>query len=163
MPAPSDVTVSPDRDAPAHPTAILAIICISYFMVILDNSIIFTGLPRIESAMQFTPTGLTWVQDAYTLVFGGLLLLGARAGDILGRRRAFMAGFQTFSCIRVKCSARSSWTRHRATRTTSESVKRGSKPVFTSKRWSKSLTCRSLNVPDCDAASRSWERAMKES
>ena len=58
MPAPRDVTASPTREAPAHPTAILAIICISYFMVILDNSIIFTGLPRIESAMAFTPTGL---------------------------------------------------------------------------------------------------------
>ena len=96
MPAPRDVTASPDREAPAHPTAILAIICISYFMGILDNSIIFTGLPRIESAMRFTPTGLTWVQDAYTLVFGGLLLLGARAGDILGRRRVFVIGLVLF-------------------------------------------------------------------
>ena len=77
-------------------TAILAIICISYFMVILDNSIIFTGLPRIESAMGFSPTGLTWVQDAYTLVFGGLLLLGARAGDIVGRRRMFVVGLVLF-------------------------------------------------------------------
>jgi len=96
VPAPRDVTASPTREAPAHPTAILAIICISYFMVILDNSIIFTGLPRIEDAMQFTPTGLTWVQDAYTLVFGGLLLLGARAGDILGRRRMFVIGLVLF-------------------------------------------------------------------
>ena len=65
-------------------------------MVILDNSIIFTGLPRIEAAMQFSPTGLTWVQDAYTLVFGGLLLLGARAGDIVGRRRMFTLGLVLF-------------------------------------------------------------------
>src|ERR1700712_5805829 len=72
-------------------TAVLAIICISYFMVILDNSIIFTGLPRIESSMGFSPTGLTWVQDAYTLVFGGLLLVGARAGDIRGGGRAVPA------------------------------------------------------------------------
>src|SRR3978361_453706 len=77
-------------------TAVLAIICISYFMVILDNSIIFTGLPRIEAAMDFSPTGLTWVQDAYTLVFGGLLLLGARAGDIVGRRRMFVIGLVLF-------------------------------------------------------------------
>lgn len=61
-------------------------------MVILDNSIIFTGLPRIEAAMHFSPAGLTWVQDAYTLVFGGLLLLGARAGDIAGRRDLGCAG-----------------------------------------------------------------------
>lgn len=82
---------------PEHPTAILAIICVSYFMVILDNSIIFTGLPRIQEAMRFTPTGLTWVQDAYTLVFGGLLLLGARAGDIVGRRRMFTVGLVLFA------------------------------------------------------------------
>ncbi|MBM2622358.1 MFS transporter [Actinoplanes sp. LDG1-06] len=81
---------------PAHPTMILAIICLSYFMVILDNSIIFTGLPRIEAAMSFSPTGLTWVQDAYTLVFGGLLLLGARSGDIVGRRRMFIVGLVLF-------------------------------------------------------------------
>jgi hypothetical protein len=58
VPAPRDAIVSSHREAPAHPTAILAIICISYFMVILDNSIIFTGLPRIATAMQFSPSGL---------------------------------------------------------------------------------------------------------
>ncbi|MGH3188597.1 MAG: MFS transporter [Streptosporangiaceae bacterium] len=92
MPAPRSTTAPPARQA----TAILAIICISYFMVILDNSIIFTGLPRIQAAMHFSPAGLTWVQDAYTLVFGGLLLLGARAGDIAGRRRVFTAGLVLF-------------------------------------------------------------------
>jgi hypothetical protein len=74
-----------------------------------------------------------------------------------------IAGFQTFSCMSAKCSTRASRTRQCATRTTSASVKRGSKPVFTSKRWSKSLIWMSLKVPDCVAASRSWERAMKES
>lgn len=80
-----------------HRTAILAIILVTYFMIILDNSIIFTGLPSIQAAMDFSPTGLTWVQDAYTLVFGGLLLLGARAGDIVGRRRLFIIGLVVFS------------------------------------------------------------------
>ncbi|MFF5076546.1 MFS transporter [Actinoplanes sp. NPDC000266] len=78
-------------------TMILVIICLSYFMVILDNSIIFTGLPRIEAAMDLSPTGLTWVQDAYTLVFGGLLLLGARSGDLAGRRRMFIIGLVLFA------------------------------------------------------------------
>jgi len=87
----------PTPRRPARPAMILAIICLSYFMVILDNSIIFTGLPRIEAAMNFTPTGLTWVQDAYTLVFGGLLLLGARSGDIVGRRRMFVIGLVLFA------------------------------------------------------------------
>jgi 4-carboxymuconolactone decarboxylase len=71
-----------------HTTAILAIILVSYFMILLDNSIIFTALPKIHPAMRFSPAGLAWVQDAYTLVFGGLLLLGARAGDLMGRRLA---------------------------------------------------------------------------
>ena len=78
-------------------TAILAVVLISYFMILLDNSIIFTALPAIESAMGLSTTGLAWVQDAYTLVFGGLLLLGARAGDLLGRRRVFVAGLAIFS------------------------------------------------------------------
>jgi EmrB/QacA subfamily drug resistance transporter len=81
----------------AHQTAILAIILVSYFMIILDNSIIFTGLPRIQAEMNLSATGLSWVQDAYTLVFGGLLLLGARLGDILGRRRVFTAGLTVFA------------------------------------------------------------------
>jgi len=87
------------RTEPArrHTRAILAIILISYFMILLDNSIIFTALPTVERALRFSPAGLAWVQDAYTLVFGGLLLLGARAGDLLGRRRVFLFGLVVFS------------------------------------------------------------------
>ncbi|MCU6482534.1 MFS transporter, partial [Arthrobacter sp. A2-55] len=70
---------------------------VSYFMILLDNSIIFTGLPGIQAEMGYTATGLAWVQDAYTLVFGGLLLLGARAGDLLGRRRIFIIGLAVFA------------------------------------------------------------------
>ena len=83
--------------APRHTTAILAIILVSYFMILLDNSIIFTALPTIRTAMHYSTTGLAWVQDAYTLVFGGLLLLGARAGDLLGRRRVFICGVAVFA------------------------------------------------------------------
>jgi MFS family permease len=80
-----------------HTTANLAFILVSYFMILLDNSIIFTALPKIHAAMRFSPAGLAWVQDAYTLVFGGLLLLGARAGDLLGRRRVFVFGLVVFA------------------------------------------------------------------
>src|SRR5580692_8305768 len=66
-------------------------------MILLDNSIIFTALPKIDAAMRLSPAGLAWVQDAYTLVFGGLLLLGARAGDLLGRRRVFVIGLVVFA------------------------------------------------------------------
>jgi EmrB/QacA subfamily drug resistance transporter len=81
---------------PAHPCAILAIILVSYFLILLDNSVVFTGLPSIAAAMNLGPAGLSWVQDAYTLVFGGLLLLGARLGDLLGRRRVFVSGLAVF-------------------------------------------------------------------
>ncbi|MDF2442857.1 MAG: hypothetical protein JWR01_1060 [Subtercola sp.] len=83
--------------APTHRTGILVIILVSYFMIILDNSIIFTGLPSIQAELHFTSTGLSWIQDAYTLTFGGLLLLAARAGDILGRRRLFIIGLVIFT------------------------------------------------------------------
>jgi EmrB/QacA subfamily drug resistance transporter len=93
----SDTSVKPASQGPRHTTAILAVILVSYFMILLDNSIIFTAVPRIQAAMQLSPTGLAWVQDAYTLVFGGLLLLGARAGDLLGRRRVFVFGLAVFA------------------------------------------------------------------
>ncbi|MFE7245640.1 MFS transporter [Streptomyces sp. NPDC057580] len=82
---------------PVHARLILAIICISYFMVILDNSIVFTGLPQIRSDMGFSETGLSWITNAYVLVFGGLLLLGARAGDLFGHRRVFLFSLVVFS------------------------------------------------------------------
>ncbi|MFB6989543.1 MFS transporter [Streptomyces sp. NPDC056304] len=82
---------------PVHATVILAIICVSYFMVILDNSIVFTGLPQIRSDMGFSETGLSWITNAYVLVFGGLLLLGARAGDLFGHRRVFLFSLVVFS------------------------------------------------------------------
>jgi len=81
---------------PAHRTALLAVVLVSYFMILLDNSVIFTGIPSIQAGLDLTPAALSWVQDAYTLVFGGLLLLGARAGDIVGRRRLFVIGLATF-------------------------------------------------------------------
>lgn len=75
---------------------ILAIVLVSYFMIVLDNSIIFTGLPQIQTGLGLSPGGLAWAQNAYTLVFGGLLLLGARMGDLLGRRRIFVIGLALF-------------------------------------------------------------------
>jgi len=80
-----------------HKTAILAIILISYLMIILDVSIVITGLPKIRAALGFSATHLSWIQSAYTLAFGGCLLLAARAGDILGRRRMFLAGLAVFT------------------------------------------------------------------
>ncbi len=56
-------------------TPVLAIILVSYLMIVLDISIVITGLPKIQDGLNFSATGLSWVQNAYTLAFGGLLLL----------------------------------------------------------------------------------------
>lgn len=91
------VSANEEKSTAIHRTGILVIVLVSYFMIILDNSIIFTGLPSIQVELKFSSTGLSWIQDAYTLTFGGLLLLAARAGDILGRRRLFIAGLVIFT------------------------------------------------------------------
>jgi EmrB/QacA subfamily drug resistance transporter len=77
--------------------AVLGIILATYLMIVLDVSVVIAALPNIESSLHFSPTSLSWVQSAYTLTFGGLLLLGARAGDILGRRRMLVAGIVLFT------------------------------------------------------------------
>jgi EmrB/QacA subfamily drug resistance transporter len=75
----------------------LAVILASYLMIVLDLSVVISALPRIQDGLGFSTSGLSWVQNAYTLAFGGLLLLGARAGDILGRRRMFVVGIGLFT------------------------------------------------------------------
>lgn len=65
-------------------------------MVVLDATIVNIALPHIQTALEFSTTELSWVLNAYTLTFGGLLLLGGRAGDILGRRRVLIAGILLF-------------------------------------------------------------------
>jgi EmrB/QacA subfamily drug resistance transporter len=84
---------------------VLAIILVSYLMIVLDISIVITALPKIHHSLGFSATGLSWVQNAYTLAFGGLLLLGARAGDILGRRRMFMVGIAIFTAASLAVGA----------------------------------------------------------
>ena len=76
---------------------VLAIILAGYLLVLIDVSILMAALPSIRADLGFSDTGLSWAQNAYTLTFGGLLLLGARAGDLLGRRRTFMLGIGVFT------------------------------------------------------------------
>ncbi|MFG2881680.1 MFS transporter [Streptomyces sp. NPDC048297] len=80
-----------------HPGIALTVIAACQLMVVLDATIVNIALPHIQEALSFSTTDLTWVVSAYTLTFGGLLLLGARAGDILGRRRVFITGILLFS------------------------------------------------------------------
>ena len=75
----------------------LVVIATAQLMVVLDATIVNVALPHIQQALGFSGSGLEWVVNAYALTFGGLLLLGGRAGDILGRRRVLIAGIILFS------------------------------------------------------------------
>ena len=75
----------------------LLVIATAQLMVVLDATIVNVALPHIQRALGFSGTGLEWVVNAYAITFGGLLLLGGRAGDILGRRRVFVFGLLLFS------------------------------------------------------------------
>jgi EmrB/QacA subfamily drug resistance transporter len=76
---------------------VLVVACLAQFMVVLDATIVNVALPSIQRGLHFSPANLAWVVNAYTLVFGGFLLLGGRASDLLGRKRLFMAGIALFS------------------------------------------------------------------
>jgi EmrB/QacA subfamily drug resistance transporter len=81
----------------------LALLCGAFFMVILDGTIVLVALPSIAADLGFSEQGLQWVLSAYALTFGGLLLLGGRAADLLGRRRLFMAGVLAFTAASLLC------------------------------------------------------------
>jgi len=81
----------------------LALLCGAFFMVLLDGTITIVALPSIGAGLRFSEQGLQWVLSAYALTFGGLLLLGGRAADLLGRRRVFMAGVVFFTAASLLC------------------------------------------------------------
>ena len=76
---------------------ILVIACLAQFMVVLDTTIVNVALPSIQRGLHFSPSALQWVVNAYTLIFGGFLLLGGRASDLIGRKRLFSIGVALFS------------------------------------------------------------------
>jgi EmrB/QacA subfamily drug resistance transporter len=86
-----------EKSPPTNRWLVLVIACLAQFMVVLDATIVNVALPSIQKGLDFSPTSLQWVVNAYTLVFGGFLLLGGRAADLLGRKRLFMAGVALFS------------------------------------------------------------------
>ena len=81
----------------------LALLCGAFFMVILDANIVFVALPSVEADLGLSEQGLQWVISAYALTFAGLLLLGGRAADLLGRRRVFMVGLLLFTGASLLC------------------------------------------------------------
>src|SRR3954471_12611265 len=75
----------------------LAVLALAQFMVVLDVTIVNVALPAIQDALHFSADGLQWIVNAYTLAFGGLLLLGGRMSDLIGRRRMFLIGLTVFA------------------------------------------------------------------
>jgi EmrB/QacA subfamily drug resistance transporter len=84
--------------------ALLLVVCLAQFMVILDVSVVNVALPEMRRGLHVSTTGLQWVVNAYTLTFAGFLMLGARAADILGRRRVFIAGTALFALSSLVCA-----------------------------------------------------------
>jgi EmrB/QacA subfamily drug resistance transporter len=83
--------------APVNRWFILVLVCVAQFMVVLDATIVNVALPSIQHGLHFSPTGLQWVVNIYTLFFGGFLLLGGRAADLFGRQRLFLVGLAVFT------------------------------------------------------------------
>jgi EmrB/QacA subfamily drug resistance transporter len=103
---PAEHRKRPQQDseqARPHLTATLMLACLAQFMVILDVSVVNVALPSIGGALHFSETDLQWVVNAYTVTFGGFLLLGGRAADLLGRRRVFVSGLAVFALTSLVC------------------------------------------------------------
>src|SRR6266853_3444603 len=79
----------------------LVVICVGQFMVVLDGTIVNVALASIQRDLHFSQADLTWVVNAYLITFGSLLLLAGRAGDLIGRKRVFLAGVVVFTAASV--------------------------------------------------------------
>jgi EmrB/QacA subfamily drug resistance transporter len=83
----------------------LVVLCVGMLMIVLDQTIVTVALPSIQNDLGFTQSSLAWVVNAYLIAFGGLLLLSGRLGDMIGRRRMFMAGLVVFTAASLLCGA----------------------------------------------------------
>jgi EmrB/QacA subfamily drug resistance transporter len=81
----------------------LVVLCVGMLMIILDSTIVNVSLPSIQRDLHFSQTNLAWVVNAYLITFGGLLLLAGRIGDLIGRRRVFLAGLALFTTASLVC------------------------------------------------------------
>ncbi|MBA3375416.1 MAG: MFS transporter [Actinobacteria bacterium] len=94
----SDVAVNRSpAQGHVNPWLVLVLVCMAQFMVILDATIVNVALPSIQADLDMSDADLQWIVNAYTLVFGGFLLLGGRAGDLVGRKRIFLVGVVVFT------------------------------------------------------------------
>src|ERR687887_2719671 len=83
----------------------LVVLCFGMLMIVLDATIVNVALPSIQEDLGFSQSSLAWVVNAYLIAFGGLLLLAGRLGDLLGRRRVFLAGLAVFTVASLACGA----------------------------------------------------------
>jgi EmrB/QacA subfamily drug resistance transporter len=97
VPGSSESSTSPTRRNPRDPARGTAIVLVAQHMLILDAAVMNVALPQIGHDLDFSPAGLSWVLNGYGLAFGGLLLLGGRLGDVLGRLRVFWTGVAIFT------------------------------------------------------------------
>ena len=81
----------------------LVVLCVGMLMIVLDVTVVNVALPNIQSDLGFGSSSLAWVVNAYLIAFGGLLLLAGRLGDLLGRRRVFIAGLVVFTVASLTC------------------------------------------------------------
>src|SRR5437762_5602161 len=81
----------------------LVVLCTGMLMIVLDATVVNVALPSIQDDLGFSQSSLAWVVNAYLIAFGGLLLLAGRFGDILGRKRVFMAGLAVFTLASLLC------------------------------------------------------------
>src|SRR4051794_557785 len=81
----------------------LLVLCTGFLMIILDSTIVNVALPVIQDDLDFSQSSLAWVVNAYLIAFGGLLLLAGRIGDLVGRRRVFIAGLALFTFASILC------------------------------------------------------------
>jgi EmrB/QacA subfamily drug resistance transporter len=93
----SSASTTPNPRHSTNPWVILVLICFAQFMVVLDATVVNVALPSIQKDLGLSEGNLQWIVNAYTLVFGGFLLLGGRAGDLLGRKRLFLIGIVIFT------------------------------------------------------------------
>jgi EmrB/QacA subfamily drug resistance transporter len=84
-------------DAHVDPWVVLVLVCMAQFMVVLDATVVNVALPSIQKDLEISDADLQWIVNAYTLTFGGFLLLGGRAGDLLGRKQVFLVGLVVFT------------------------------------------------------------------
>jgi EmrB/QacA subfamily drug resistance transporter len=91
------------RSHAVNPGLVLVLVCLAQFMVILDATIVNVALPSIQADLGLSESSLQWIVNAYALLFGGFLLLGGRAGDLIGRKRVFLAGLVVFTAASLLC------------------------------------------------------------